>query len=50
MKSAQELYGDSLGRIKDQLQNGRIQIEGLAEQLPKSQQEAKAHTQEMAEP
>ncbi len=46
MKSAQDFYGDSLGRIKGQLQNDRAQLESLAEQSPL---DAQAQLQEMAD-
>jgi len=45
-KSAEEFYGDSLGRIKGQLQNDRAQLESLAEQ---SSPDAQAQLQEMAD-
>ncbi len=46
MQSAQQFYGDSLGRIKGQLQNDRAQLESLAEQ---SSPNAQAQLQEMAD-
>ena len=46
MKSAQDFYGDSLGRIEGQLQNDRAQPEGLAEQSPP---DAQAQLQEMVD-
>src|ERR687894_617287 len=46
MKSAEEFFGDSLGRIKGQLQNDRAQLESLAEQ---SSPDAQAQLQEMAD-
>jgi pyruvate/2-oxoglutarate dehydrogenase complex dihydrolipoamide acyltransferase (E2) component len=44
MQSAQGFYGDSLGRLKGQLQNDRAQLESLIEQSPP---EAQAQLQEM---
>jgi pyruvate/2-oxoglutarate dehydrogenase complex dihydrolipoamide acyltransferase (E2) component len=44
MQSAQDFYGDSLGRVKGQLQNDRAQLESLMEQSPP---EAQAQLQEM---
>ena len=47
LKTAQNFYGESLGRIKGQLQGDRSQLENLAEQIP--QEEAQTHIQEMAD-
>src|SRR5215216_3881860 len=47
VKSAQDFYGESLGRIKSQLQNDRAQLESLAEQIP--DEEAQAQIQNMAD-
>ena len=47
IKSAQDFYGESLGRIKSQLQGDRSQLESLAEQIP--DEEAQAQIQEMAD-
>jgi pyruvate/2-oxoglutarate dehydrogenase complex dihydrolipoamide acyltransferase (E2) component len=47
VKSAQDFYGKSLGRIKSQLQGDRSQLESLAEQVP--DEEAQAQIQEMAD-
>lgn len=47
VKTAQDFYGESLGRIKSQLQNDRAQLESLAEQVP--DEEAQAQIQEMAD-
>jgi pyruvate/2-oxoglutarate dehydrogenase complex dihydrolipoamide acyltransferase (E2) component len=44
MQSAQDFYGDSLGRLKGQLQNDRAQLESLMEQSPP---EAQTQLQEM---
>jgi pyruvate/2-oxoglutarate dehydrogenase complex dihydrolipoamide acyltransferase (E2) component len=44
MQSAKGFYGDSLGRLKGQLQNDRAQLESLMEQSPP---EAQAQLQEM---
>src|SRR5919112_1468318 len=44
MQSAQGFYGDSLGRLKGQLQNDRVQLEDLMEQSPP---QAQAQLQEM---
>ena len=46
MQSAQDFYGDSLGRIKGQAQNDRAQLESLMEQSPP---EAQAQLQEMVD-
>jgi Uncharacterized protein conserved in bacteria (DUF2188) len=40
LRTAQNFYGESLGRIKSQLQGDRSQLESLAEQI--SQEEAQA--------
>jgi len=45
IQSAQDFYGESLGRIKSQLQNDRAQLESLAEQMPS--EEAQAQIQEL---
>jgi pyruvate/2-oxoglutarate dehydrogenase complex dihydrolipoamide acyltransferase (E2) component len=47
VKSAQDFFGQSLGRIKSQLQNDRAQLESLAEQVP--DEEAQVQIQEMAD-
>jgi pyruvate/2-oxoglutarate dehydrogenase complex dihydrolipoamide acyltransferase (E2) component len=47
VKSAQDFYGKSLGRIKSQLQGDRSELESLAEQVP--DEEAQAQIQEMAD-
>jgi molecular chaperone GrpE (heat shock protein) len=47
VNSAQEFFGDSLGRLKDQLQDERAQFESLAEQVP--DEEAQAQIQEMVD-
>ena len=39
MQSAQDFYGDSLGRLKGQLQNDRDQLESLMEQSPPQAQD-----------
>src|SRR5215208_1135548 len=44
MQIAQDFYGDSLGRLKGQLQNDRAQLESLMEQSPP---EAQAQLQKM---
>src|SRR5215207_7832145 len=44
MQSAQDFYGDSLGRLKGQIQNDRAQLESLMEQSPP---QAQAQLQEM---
>src|SRR5215208_1485137 len=44
MQSAQDFYGDSLGKLKGQIQNDRAQLESLMEQSPP---EAQAQLQEM---
>jgi hypothetical protein len=45
IKSAQDFYGESLGRINSQLQGDRSQLESLAEQIP----DEEAQIQEMAD-
>ncbi len=47
LRTAQNFYGESLGRIKSQLQGDRSQLESLAEQVP--QEEMQAQLQEMAD-
>ena len=45
IKSAQDFYGESLGRINSHLQGNRSQMESLAEQIPNEE----AQIQEMAD-
>jgi hypothetical protein len=40
VRSAQDFYGDSLGRLEGMLQGDRAQLEDLAEQLPEGDAEA----------
>jgi len=47
VNSAQDFFGESLGRLKGQLQSERAQFESLAEQLP--DEEAQAQIQEMVD-
>jgi hypothetical protein len=47
VRTAQNFYGESLGRIKGQLQSDSSQLENLAEQGPR--EEAQAQIQEMAD-
>jgi pyruvate/2-oxoglutarate dehydrogenase complex dihydrolipoamide acyltransferase (E2) component len=47
LRTAQNFYGESLGKIKGQLQSDRSQLESLAEQIP--QEEAQEQIQEMAD-
>ncbi len=47
VQSAQNFYGESLGRLKSQLQNDRAQLESLAEQVPS--EEAQAQIQELVD-
>ena len=47
IQSAQDFYGESLGKLKSQLQNDRAQLESLAEQLPS--EEAQAQIQELVD-
>jgi pyruvate/2-oxoglutarate dehydrogenase complex dihydrolipoamide acyltransferase (E2) component len=47
IQSAQDFYGESLGRIKGQLQSDRAQLESLAEQMPS--EEAQAQIQELVD-
>jgi pyruvate/2-oxoglutarate dehydrogenase complex dihydrolipoamide acyltransferase (E2) component len=47
IQSAQDFYGESLGRIKGQLQSDRAQLEILAEQMPS--EEAQAQIQELVD-
>ena len=47
LRTAQNFYGESLGRIKGQLQSDSSQLENLAEQVPR--EEAQAQIQEMAD-
>jgi pyruvate/2-oxoglutarate dehydrogenase complex dihydrolipoamide acyltransferase (E2) component len=47
LRSAQDFYGESLGRLKGQLQGDRSQLESLAEQMPS--EEAQAQIQEMVD-
>jgi len=45
LQEAQEFYGQSLGRLKAQIQSYRSQLEEFSEQLPEG--DAKAQIQEM---
>ena len=47
IQSAQYFYGESLGRLKSQLQSDRAQLESLAEQMPS--EEAQAQIQELVD-
>jgi pyruvate/2-oxoglutarate dehydrogenase complex dihydrolipoamide acyltransferase (E2) component len=47
LRIAQDFYGESLGRLKGQLQSDRSQLENLAEQVPS--EEAQAQIQEMVD-
>ena len=42
LKSAQDFYGNSLGSLKSHLQNDHSQLKEMLEQLPDSQQDARA--------
>ena len=42
LKSAQDFYGNSLGSLKSHLQNDSSQLKEMLEQLPHSQQDARA--------
>ena len=47
VSSAQDFFGDSLGRLKGQLQSDRAELESLAEQIPN--EDAQAQMQEMVD-
>lgn len=47
LNSAQDFYGNSLGSLKGQLENDRSQLQELIEQLPESQQDARAQLEEL---
>jgi uncharacterized protein YjbJ (UPF0337 family) len=47
LKSAQDFYEDSLGSLKGQLEDDRSQLQELLDQLPESQQDARARLEEM---
>jgi pyruvate/2-oxoglutarate dehydrogenase complex dihydrolipoamide acyltransferase (E2) component len=47
IQSAQDFLGESLGRIKGQLQSDRAELESLVEQVP--QEEAKQQIQELVD-
>jgi pyruvate/2-oxoglutarate dehydrogenase complex dihydrolipoamide acyltransferase (E2) component len=47
IQSAQDFYGESLGRLKSQLQSDRAQLESLAGQVPS--EEAQAQIQELVD-
>jgi uncharacterized protein YjbJ (UPF0337 family) len=49
LKSARGFYGDSLGSLKGQLEDDRYQLQDLLDQLPESQQDARARLEEMVE-
>ena len=49
LKSAQDFYGDSLGLLKGQLEDDRGQLQDLLDQLPDSQEDARARLEEMVE-
>ena len=42
LKSAQDFYGNSLGSLKSHLQNDHFQLKEMLEQIPDSQQDARA--------
>ena len=42
LKSAQDFYGNSLGSLKNQLENDSSQLKEMLEQLPDSQEDARA--------
>lgn len=44
---AKDFYGSTLDQAKGQLENDRSELEGLLEQLPEDQEEARAHIQEL---
>ena len=46
---AKDVYSDSIGEAKSKLQHDRSQLESLAEQLPESQEEARAQIQELVD-
>ena len=47
VQGAQDFFGESLGRIKGQLQSDRAELESLVEQIP--DEEAQAQIQEMVD-
>jgi pyruvate/2-oxoglutarate dehydrogenase complex dihydrolipoamide acyltransferase (E2) component len=47
IQSAQDFYGESLGRLKSQLQEDRAQLESLAKQMPS--EEAQVQIQELVD-
>jgi pyruvate/2-oxoglutarate dehydrogenase complex dihydrolipoamide acyltransferase (E2) component len=47
IQRAQDFYGESLGRLKSQLQSDRAQLESLAEQMPS--EEAQVQIQELVD-
>ena len=47
LKSAQDFYGNSLGSLKSQVENDRSQLQELLEQLPGSQEDARAQLEEL---
>jgi uncharacterized protein YjbJ (UPF0337 family) len=49
LKSTQDFYGDSLGSLKGQIEDDRSQLQELLDQLPESQQNARARLEEMVE-
>jgi RNA binding exosome subunit len=47
VNSAKDFYGNALGQVKGQLESSRSELEGLMEQLPESQEDARAQLQEL---
>ena len=47
VNSAKDYYGNALGEVKGQLESSRAELEGLLEQLPEGQEEARAQIQEL---
>ena len=46
-QSAEDFFGDSLGEIKNQLATHRSQLQELIEMLPESQEEGRAHLEQL---
>jgi hypothetical protein len=50
LKSTQDFYGDSLGSLKDQIEDDRSQLQELLDHLPESQQNARAASKRWSNP
>src|SRR5918997_1158164 len=47
VNSAKDFYGNALGQVKGQLESSRSELEGLMEQIPEDQEDARSQLQEL---